>query len=57
MPIRGVKSPVPAKKPAKNSGIFSGNGKQKLDPVKRPDVTNRTLNEAYSRKGRKIGSA
>lgn len=57
MPIRGVSNPMPKKMPAKNSGIFSGKGSQKMDPVKQPDITKKTLNEAYSRKGRKVANS
>lgn len=48
---------MPKKMPAKNSGIFSGKGSQKMDPVKQPDITKKTLNEAYSRKGRKVANS
>lgn len=55
--IRGAKNDVPAKKPAKKTGMFSGKGSQKMDPVNQPDITKKTLAEAYSRKGRKVASS
>lgn len=47
MPIRGVSNPVPKTKPATNSGIFSGKGQQKLDPVKRPPKVQAAFEEAH----------
>jgi hypothetical protein len=54
MPIRGVKNPFPKVMPATNSGMFSGSGKQKMDPVKQSPVVKRTVAEAM-KSSQKIG--
>jgi hypothetical protein len=54
--IRGVKNPVPKVMPATNSGIFSGKGSQKLDPVERKGAVAAAFNEAHKNTNRKIGS-
>jgi len=47
MPVRGVRNPMPKVKPATNSGMFSGKGTQKMDPVKRPPKVQAAFEEAY----------
>lgn len=56
MPIRGVKNPVPKVMPPTNSGIFSGKGSQKMDPVERKGAVAAAFNEAHKNTNRKIGS-
>lgn len=54
MPIRGVKNPFPKVMPATNSGMFSGKGSQKMDPVKQSPVVKKTVAEAMRSNG-KVG--
>lgn len=55
MPIRGAKNPVPAKKPATNSGMFSNSGAgQKMDPVKRSPKVAAAFAEAYKNTNYKV---
>lgn len=56
MPIRGVKNPVPKVMKPTNSGIFSGNGSQKMDPVACKGAVAAACAEAYKNTNRKIGS-
>jgi hypothetical protein len=56
MPIRGVKNPVPKVMKPTNSGIFSGKGSQKMDPVERKGAVAAAFDEAYKNTNRKIGS-
>lgn len=56
MPIRGAKNPFPKVKPPTNSGMFSGNGSQKLDPVKRTGAVAAAFNEAYKNTNSKAAS-
>jgi hypothetical protein len=54
MPIRGKRNPFPKVMPATNSGMFSGNGSQKNDPVKQSAVVKKTVNEAM-KSSQKLG--
>jgi hypothetical protein len=54
--IRGPKNPFPKVKPATNSGIFSGKGTQKMDPVKRTGAVSAAFNEAHKTTNLKAGS-
>ena len=54
MAIRGVKNPFPKVMPATNSGMFSGKGSQKMDPVKQSAVVKKTVAEAM-RSNMKLG--
>lgn len=55
MPIRGVRNPVPKTKPPTNSGMFSGKGQQKMDPVKRPAKVQAAFEEAHRNTNYKYG--
>ena len=46
MPIRGVRNPFPKVLPPTNGGMFSANGKQKMDPVKQSTIVKKTVAEA-----------
>jgi hypothetical protein len=54
MPIRGKRNPFPKVMPATNSGMFSGKGSQKDDPVKQTPVVKKTVAEAMRSNG-KVG--
>lgn len=54
MPIRGVKNPFPKVMPPTNGGMFSANGKQKMDPVKQSPIVKKTVAEAM-RSNQKLG--
>lgn len=54
MPIRGVKNPFPKVMPPTNGGMFSGNGSQKMDPVKQSTVVKKTVAEAM-KSSQKLG--
>jgi hypothetical protein len=54
MPIRGVKNPFPKVLPPTSGGMFSSNGKQKMDPVKQSEVVKKTVAEAM-RSNMKLG--
>jgi hypothetical protein len=54
MPIRGVKNPFPKVMPPTNGGMFSGHGKQKMDPVKQSPIIKKTVAEAM-KTSQKIG--
>lgn len=54
--IRGPKNPFPKVKPPTNSGMFSGKGSQKMDPVERKGAVATAFNEAYKNTNRKAGS-
>lgn len=56
MPIRGARNPMPKVKPPTNSGMFSGKGSQKMDPVKQSPAVQRTVAEAYKNTNNKAGS-
>lgn len=56
MAIRGARNPMPKVKPATNSGMFSGKGPQKMDPVKQSSAVQRTVAEAYKCTNKKAGS-
>jgi hypothetical protein len=56
MPIRGVKNPFPKILPATSGGMFSSDGKQKMDPVKQPAIVKKTMAEAMRSNG-KVGKS
>lgn len=56
MPVRGTRNAVPTVKPPTNSGMFSGKGQQKLDPVKQSPIVRKTLDEAYKNTNYKFAS-
>jgi hypothetical protein len=56
MPIRGVRNPFPKVLPPTNGGMFSANGKQKMDPVKQSAIVKKTVTEAM-RSNKKLGTS
>jgi hypothetical protein len=56
MPIRGVKNPFPKIMPATSGGMFSSDGKQKMDPVKQSAIVKKTVAEAMRTNG-KVGKS
>ena len=56
MPIRGVKNPFPKVLPPTSGGMFSSDGKQKMDPVKQSAIVKKTVAEAM-RSNKKLGTS